>query len=162
MAPVIVDRQGIGEPTAGKNKPLLPRQIGDVLDAPERLGMQAASQEARLEQPRNLIRRDRSIADAAGRGLDLDERLEPKEAARTCAHNRHIDAAAARLIENRAGDGVRANRQRRRIGRNENARAHCIFRWAPATSASRRSRSRRPIGSPSMSAAGERAQLPRQ
>jgi hypothetical protein len=78
MTPVIVDRQRIGEPAAGKNEPLLPRQIGDVLDAPERLGMRAASQEARLEQPRDLIRRERSIADAAGRGLDLEERLEPK------------------------------------------------------------------------------------
>ena len=88
MTPVIVDRQGIGEAAAGKDKPLLARQIGDVVDAPERLGMRAAGQEARIEQRRDLIRRNRSVADAPGGGFDLDQRLEPKEAARTGAHNR--------------------------------------------------------------------------
>ena len=162
VTPVIVDRQRIGEPTAGKDKPLLAREIRDVVDAPKRLWMSAASQEAGVEQRRDLTRRHGSVAEAAGGGFDLDQRFEPKEPARTGAHNRNVDAAAARLVEDRAGDGVRADRQRRRIGGNENARAHCSFRWAAATIASRRSRSRRPIGSPSSSAAGERAQLPRQ
>ena len=124
--------------------------------------MQAASQEARLEQPRNLIRRDRAIADAAGRGLDLDERLEPKEAARTSAHNRNIDAAAARLIENRAGDGVRANRQRRRIGR-ERKRARSLR--LPLRAGDDRVEAVAVETADRFaveSAAGERAQLPRQ
>ena len=77
---------------------------------PSALGIRAACQEARFEQPRNFTRRDRSIADAAGGGLNFDERLEPKEAARPSAHNRNLETASARLVDNRPGDGVRADR----------------------------------------------------
>ena len=127
MTPVIVERQGFGESAAGKNKPLLPREIGNVLDGAERLGMRAAGQEARFEQLNRFARRDRAVADAAGGGLDLDERLEPKEAARSGANKLNVEAAAARLTENRAGDIVRADRKRGRIGGNENAGFHCVF-----------------------------------
>ena len=128
MTAIIVERQRIGQPAAGEDEPLLVREIGDVVDAAERLGMRPAAQEARFEQLSDLARRDRTIADAAGRGFDLDQRLEPKEAARSGADDLNVEAAAARLVRDRAGDRVRADGERRRIGGNEDAHAHCVFR----------------------------------
>ena len=128
MIAVFIDRQGIGQPAAGKNKPLLPGQIRHIVYAPERLGMRAAAQKPRIEQLRNLISRDRSIADSPGGGFGFDQRLEPKEAARPGADNRCVETAAARIIENRVSDRVSADRQRRRIARNEDACGHCVFR----------------------------------
>ena len=128
MIAVYVDRQGIGQSAAGKNKPLLPGQIGHIVHALERLGMRSASQKPRVEQLCNFISRDRSIAHSPGGGFDFDERLEPKEAARPGADNRCVEAAAARIIQNRVSDRVSADRQRRRIARNKDARGHCDFR----------------------------------
>src|SRR5271156_2407806 len=102
MTPIVVEREGIGEPAAGEDEPLLPRQIGDRVDAPEGLGMSAAGQEARFEQLSRFARRDGAIAAPAAGDLALDERLEPKESARPGAHDRHVEAAPARLGENRA------------------------------------------------------------
>ena len=162
MAAIIVERQRVRHAAAGEDEPLLFREIGNVVDAAERLGMRAAAQEARLEQLSRLARRDRTVADAAGASLDLDERLEPKEAARSGADKLDVEATAARLVANCVCDKVRADGERRRIRGYEDADAHCVLPCAAATIASIRSRSRRPIGSPSRSAAGERAQLPRQ
>ena len=162
MAAIIVERQRVGQAAAREDEPLLLREIRDVVDAAQRLGMSAAAQEARVEQLSRLAGCDRAVADAAGSRFDLDQRLEPKEAARSGAHELDVEAAAARLVANCVCDKVRADGERRRIRGYEDADAHCVLPCAAATIASIRSRSSRPIGSPSSKAAGERAQLPRQ
>ena len=112
MTAIIVERERIGQPAAREDEALLPSEVGDVFDAAVRLRMRAAGEKVRLEQLRRLVRRDRTIAKASGGGLDLDERLEPEEAARSGAHDRNVEAAAARLVDNRICDGVCADRQR--------------------------------------------------
>ena len=99
MTAIIVEREGIGHSAAREDEALLPGEVGDLSDPAERLRMRAAGKKVRLEQLGHLLRRDRTIADASGGRLDLDERLEPEEAARSGAHDRNVEAAAARLIE---------------------------------------------------------------
>ena len=75
---------------------------------------------------------------------------------------RHLDAARLRLPRDRPRRPVRADRDGARVGGNGDARAHDRFSAARATTSSIAWASSRPIGSPSSSAAGESAQLPRQ
>src|SRR5580700_4497124 len=162
MAAIIVKRQRIRQSAAREGEALLLREIGDVLDAAQRLRMSATAQEVRVEQLSDFTRGNRAVAEAAGSRFHLDKRFEPKEAARSGADNLNLEAAAARLVADCVCDKVRADGERGRIRRDEDADAHWVLPCAAATIASIRSRSRRPIGAPSSKAAGERAQLPRQ
>src|SRR5262249_25848435 len=98
------------------------------------------------------------VANPTRGGVDLDERLEPQEAARP--DPRHLEASAALRAERR-GDLVRAERQRARIARDVDARRHLPFP-VRAVSASRRSGGTRPCSWPPTRTDGPQAQLPRQ
>ena len=115
MAAIIVERQRVGQSAAGEDEPLLPREVGDVVDAAQRLGMSATAQEVRLEQLSRLTGRDGTVADAAGSRFHFDKRLKPKEAARSGADKLDVEPAAARLVANCVCDKIRADGQRRRI-----------------------------------------------
>jgi len=162
MAPVVVERKRVGHAAAGEDEALLPSQIGNVLDPSERLRMAATGQKPGVEQQRGVLGRQGTVTGSTFWRLDLDERLQPEKAAGAGPHDRNLEAANARLLRQSRGHGVRADGERGGIRRNEDARAHWVSPFAPATIASSRSRSSRPIGAPSSSAAGERAQLPRQ
>ncbi len=58
MAAIIVKRQRVGQAAAGEDEPLLLREVRNVVDAAERLGMSAAAQKASVEQLSRLTRRD--------------------------------------------------------------------------------------------------------
>ena len=90
MTAIIVEGQRVRYATASEDEPLLSCEIGDIVNAAERLGMLRTVQEARVEQLSRFARRDRAIADAPGAGLDLDERLEPEEAARSGANKLNV------------------------------------------------------------------------
>ncbi len=162
MTAIVVERERVSQPAAREDEPLLFCEVRNVLDAPQRFGMSATAQKVRVEKLNRLARRDRSVPDTPCGCFDLDQRLKPEEAARSGAHKLNVEAAAASLVVNCFGDEVRADRERRRIPRDEDADAHCTLPCAAATIASIRSQSRRPTGAPSSKAAGERAQLPRQ
>ena len=117
MAAIIIERQRIGQPAAGEDEPLLFREVGDIVNEAQRLGMSAAAQEASFEKLSRLARCDRAVADAAGSRFHLDKRLEPKEAPRSRADKLNVEATAARLVVNCVCDKVRANGERRRIQR---------------------------------------------
>ena len=127
MTAIVVKREGVRQTAAREHEALLAGEVGDVFDPAKRLGMRAAGKKVRREQLSRLARRDRTIADPASGSLDLDERLEPEEAARSRAHDRNVEATAALLIENRVCDSVCADRQRRRVGGNEDAHGHCVL-----------------------------------
>src|SRR5271165_4066318 len=162
MATVVVERERIGHAATGEDEALLSGEIGDVLDPAQRGCVRPAGQKSGLEQRRRVRRRDWPVAHAPLRRLDLDERLQPEEAARTRPHDPEVDPATPRFAGQRARNSVRSDGKSRRISRNENSRAHGTLPSAPATIASIRSRSSLPSGSPSKSAAGESAQFPRQ
>ena len=162
VAAVIVERERVGQAAAREHEPLLPLEIGNILDPSERLRVGAPDQEPAFEQRAGVRIRDRTVTHPAGRGLDFDERLQPEKAARTGAHDREVDAPIARLSRKRSGDGVGADGEGGGIAGDEDLRVHDAFPSASATIASIFCRSRRPIGWPSRSAAGESAQLPRQ
>src|ERR1700722_10544884 len=162
MAAIILRRQRIGKTKTSEDEPLLFREVGDVVNKAQRLGMSATAQKAGLEKLSRLARCDWAVADAAGSRFHFDKRPEPKDAARSGADKLNVEATAAGLLVYCVCDKVRANGERRRICGHENADAHWVLPCAAATIESIRSRSSRPTGAPSRKAAGERAQLPRQ
>ncbi len=126
MAAIIFERERIGQAATGEDEALLALEIGNLLDPPQGLGMRAAGQEPAFEQACCVLRRDRPVADAARSRLDFNERLEPEEPARAGAHDHDLDPARLRFARERLGDAVRSDRQRRRVARKEDSRAHCV------------------------------------
>ena len=114
MASVIVERQRIGDAAAGEDEPLLAGEPGDVLDPAEALRMSLAGQERRVEQGRCVLRRDRAVADPPFLRLDLDERLEPEEAARSRPDDLELDPRRAGFVLERRSGRIGADRERRR------------------------------------------------
>ena len=126
MVAIIVERQRIGHAAARKDEALLTCEIGDVFDRPSAFGW-GRRQKMRLEQFGGFARRDRSKAEAAGGGLDLDERLEPEQAARTGAHELDVEAAAARLFAIASATAFAPTDSAEEVLGNEDTRAHCVF-----------------------------------
>jgi len=89
--------------------------------------MRAAVQKVCVEQPADIGGGDGTVGDALteppafrpGDGLDLDEGLEPAHPACAVAHEAHVDAARRRLSRDGARDVFGADRQGRRIARDE-------------------------------------------
>ena len=102
---------------------------------------------------------DRAVGDATARGLDLQHRLQPVQAARAVAHNRDVDLLLARQRFDLAGDFICAAGDRCGIERDIDAQAH---RSASASTRSSFLRSRRPTSLPSIIADGATEQRPRQ
>jgi len=113
MAAIVIKRQRVCQSAAREDEALLFREVGDLVNEAQRLGMRAAGQEACFEKLSRLARCDRPVADAAGSRFHLNERFEPKEAARSSAHKLNVEATAARLVAYCVCDKVRANGERR-------------------------------------------------
>ena len=75
MVAIIVERQWVRQSASSEYEPLLFREVRDVVNASQRLGVRSTTQEARLEQLSRLACSDRPVADAPRSGLDLNERL---------------------------------------------------------------------------------------
>ncbi len=81
MCHIIRDRDGIGDAAAGEGEALLILQVWMVFDLAEPQGMHAAIEEAGRGERRDVGRRHRTIGDAARFSFDLDQRLQPEQAA---------------------------------------------------------------------------------
>src|SRR5262249_11372336 len=122
-------------------------------------------QEAGVEQPWDVGRGDRAVGHPAVDGGDLDQRLEPEQAARAVADDADVQPARGRLPGHGGRHLVRADRAGRRVAGDED-RGHDAgtpaSARAVATRPSKRSASTRPYSrSPTMTD-GPSAQLPRQ
>src|SRR5215468_10971194 len=95
------------------------------------------------------------------RGLHLEERLEEVGAAGAVTHEVECDATALRLGANGGRNLARTHGERARIPGNVDGSAH-LAAEPSAISASNASGVTRPYSRPSIIAAGEQAQLPRQ
>ena len=109
MAAIILERQGVGQAATGEDQPLLPCEIGDLVDAALRLGMRAAVQKASLKQLSGLAWRNGPVADAAGSRFHFDKRFKPEESARSGANKLDVEAATTRLVSNCVCDKVCAD-----------------------------------------------------
>ena len=158
---IVVERQRVGDAAAREDETLLAREEGDLLDKAQRLRVIAAAEEAGLEQRRRLRRAPPARSRSGPSGLDLDERLEPEEAARAGADDRRRRALAAPRARSRAATAS-APTEGRRSPPGTKTRALMRRFLRRDDDASSASRSSRPTGSPSISAAGDSAQLPRQ
>ena len=65
----------------------------------------------------------RAVGDAAGRRFDLDQRLQPEQAARAVAHQIDVEAAALGLTREGGGDLVGAHGEGGGIARHKDADA---------------------------------------
>jgi hypothetical protein len=91
--------------------------IGDFVGGAVRELMLLAFQEAALEEARNVGGLHRAVGDAAGRRFNLDQRFEPKHAARAVADDLDLGVALLGFGGNGLGDGIGAHRQSGSIAR---------------------------------------------
>ena len=166
MRLVIIERERIDDPATGEGEPLLFLQVGNLIDEAEGKRM-ASGMVARgigepgVEQARDITRGDRAKTQPAGRGSDLDQRLQPEQATAAVAYERKFDSTARRLQCDRIGHFGCTDRQCRSIAGDEDAHSGG-HRPIPARIDRMRIWSTRPCNSPSTRRAGESAQLPRQ
>src|SRR5690606_28601869 len=156
---VFVQREGIDDAAPGEGQPGLPGDERDPFRIAKIEGMRAALEPSRIEQPGYVPWLYRAIGDTAGAGFDLDHRLQKIGAARTVAHDLGLDTARRQFAANLLHDLFRAQSKGAGISRNINARLH---ERTSATISETFSASIRPMTSPSSSAAGEQAHMPRQ
>src|SRR5262245_46169175 len=123
--------------------------------------MRSAIQEVCREKRWNIGRAHGAIGTALPRGLDLHERLEEVGAAGAVTHEVDCDATALRLGAHGGRDRARTHGERARIPGNVDGGAH-LAAEPSAISVSNASGVTRPYSRPSIIAAGEQAQLPRQ
>ena len=99
MRAIGVERQRIDDAAAREGQPRLAREIADLVDRPERLGMR---QQRRIAVEQAGARPGRATSCGSSgpkpwrtpRDLDLDQRLQPQHAARAGAHD--LDGAPGR------------------------------------------------------------------
>ena len=72
MSGVLGERERIDYATTGERQPALGREERDLLGSPQGQRMRAAGEHPGIEQPANIMRRNRAIAVSRGTGLDLD------------------------------------------------------------------------------------------
>src|SRR5215469_1207794 len=123
--------------------------------------MRPAVQKIGREERWHIGRAHWAIGTALPRGLHLHERLEEIGAAGAVANKVQRNATALRFGAHGSCDLARTHGERARIPGNVNGRAH-LAAEPSAISASSASGVTRPYSRPSIIAAGEQAQLPRQ
>src|SRR6185436_17371840 len=127
-----------------EGQPLLRGEPGMLLDVAEAERMRAARQQARGDERRNVLHRDRTVGDTALRAFDFDEGLEPVETTRAVAADIHLDAGRERLLLDAPRGRLCAERERAGIARNPDRDAHSFAFASASRSASRRSGVTRP------------------
>src|SRR6185312_1786316 len=161
MGAIVGKRERIGDAATREGQALLALQVRNFFRQAEAKGMVGDGAEAGVEQMLDVRGLDRAEGDAAGLGLDLEQRLQPEQAARAVADQRDFDAAgvggAAHGLRHFMGtDGEGGG-----IARHEDAHAHRPSSPS-AISRSKAAASTRPWSLPSSMSAGEQAQSPRQ
>ncbi len=160
---VVIERQRIGDAHARERQALLVLEIGNLLGEAEVQAMRGPAEKSAAEEVGGVLRRDRPIGDAAGRGDDLHQGLQPEHAAGAVAHDLHVGIAAHGLVGDGARDLLGATRQCRGIAGDVDRGGHGLSPRHSATMASKASLSTHARRSmPSTITAGEQAQLPRQ
>ena len=162
---VVGDAERIDDANAAKGEPLLSGEIGNGFGGTESQTMRAPLKELGIEQRRDIVRFDRSVADAPLGGDDFNEGFEPKQAARAIANQADGNAA----FGGDPGDGLRrgvgTEANRGRIVGDVDGDTHgfppAVVRnsWIQRSSFSEVTR---PRTSPSTSTEGAQAQFPRQ
>src|SRR5208283_1903015 len=152
-------RQRIGDSAALEGHAMLALPERMILDLADRELVRGAAEKTGVEERGDVLRRHIAVADAPLRRLDLNEGLQPQQAARAVAHDLDALPAGLRLLGDRCGDLVRAHGLGGHVEGNEDLRHD----WrASAAISSSFSPSTRPIGSPSKRAEGLWAQSPKQ
>ena len=123
MSAVIVERTRIDDAAAGEGEPRLPLEERDRLGDAEVQGMLVPGGDCRIEHAPRIGHGHRAIGDAARRGLDLDHRLQPIEAARAVADDLDRHASLGGGLPERLGDRVAAERDGAGVAGNEQAEA---------------------------------------
>ena len=158
MGAIVRQRQGIDDTAAREGDAGLALEERDLLGPADAQRMRRGRQ-AVDEQAGNVLHRHRTEADAATGGLDLDQRLQPEQAARAGAHDLDIEVLAPGHVEDRGGDLVGADGTGGCIAWDVEARRHQPTSRAISSIESAVSRA---IGSPSSIADGPDAHRPRQ
>jgi len=70
--------------------------------------VRGASEQAGVEQTGRVVGCDRPVGDTTGRRFDLDQHLEPEQAARAVAHDADVELAFGGFVAQGAGDTVGA------------------------------------------------------
>ena len=165
MGLVVGDAERIGDADAAEGESLLPGEIGNGFRGAESQAMRSPLKELGIEQRRDIVRFDRSVADTSLGGDDFNEGFEPKQAARAIANQADGNAA----FGGDPGDGLRrgvgTEANRGRIVGDVDGDTHgfppAVVRnsWIQRSSFSEVTR---PRTSPSTSKEGAQAQFPRQ
>src|SRR5215472_6495611 len=161
MLHIICDALRINDADALESEALLTLEPGNRIGEPERQRMGSAVQKVCCEERWHIGRAHRAIGTALRRSLHLHERLEEIGAAGAVAYEVECNATAPRLSADGGRDLARTHGERTRIPGNVDAGAH-LAAEPSAISASNASGVTRPYSRPSIIAAGEQAQLPRQ
>src|SRR5690606_37984665 len=151
MALILGKRQGIDDPAARKGEACLPGEERNGIGFAQQQLMGAPCQEAGIEEGRDVRRSNRSVCDAAGGRLHLDQGFEEIGAAGTIANDLRLDAPRPKLGADGARNLLGAKRERAGIAGNEDPGCH---ERTSATISATLPASIRPITSPSSRAAG--------
>lgn len=119
---VIVDGKRVRDTDARERQPLLLLEVRNVVDQADVLRVDAAFVERGIEEGGDTVFFDIRITDAPLRRFHFDERFEIEEAARTVAHDLHVDAALVRFAFDGLRNTFRAQCQRGGIAGNVDAR----------------------------------------
>ncbi|MDT4849122.1 hypothetical protein FQZ97_832320 [compost metagenome] len=161
MGLVVIQGQRPGDTGAGEEQALLALQVRQFLHQPQGQRMGAGVALQGVQQGRHIFGRERAEAEAAFGAFQLQQRLQPVEAARAGTTQFDRQLAAFGLADqgvgefvgaHGAGDGITGDAQLQ----------HEPSSRQPFTSSRRRSGVSRACRRPSSSRAGEQAQAPRQ
>ena len=162
MRHVMVMRPWIDDAAARKSQPGLRSEEGMPFGCAYAQRVRAGIGQHGVENGGDIGGRDRPIGDPAGGGIDLDQRLEPEQAARSVADDLHAQAPPDQFSLDGARDRLGANGERGDVARDVDPR-HAVHPCiAPSASASSMPGRNLPAGSPSSRAAGAQAHRPRQ
>ncbi|MDT4852261.1 hypothetical protein FQZ97_864850 [compost metagenome] len=139
-------------------------QVGNGFRQAQAQRVFAASQPAGIEQPGDVFGLHGAVGDAPLRRGDLDQGLQPEQAARAVAHDLHGQAALVRDAFDVPGHRVRVHGQGRGVARHidDDGGAHGVVSSVRASSRSSFSGVTRACGRPSIMTAGDWAHSPRQ
>ena len=156
------DAQRVDDTDPGEGDPLLVAQPWDLVHHTERERVVAAVEETGVEQVRDEVGGDGSVAHAAACGDDLHERLDPQQTAGAVAHQRDVEAARGGLTSQGDGDVVGTDRARGAVAGDVDRGHAGTSAFASSIARCSRATSTRPTRRSLTSAAGPSAQLPRQ